>query len=60
MVSIAPARVPFTGDGTPYGLKVLRNQLAILSRAKVGERNHTLHRCAFIVARETSPARPWR
>jgi hypothetical protein len=35
----------------PYGLAVLRNQLDILRAARVGERNHTLNRCAFIVGR---------
>jgi len=40
-----------TGDGTPNGFTVLRNQLDILRNARVGERNHTLNRCAFIVAR---------
>jgi hypothetical protein len=39
-----------TGDGTAYGLTVLRNQLDTLRCAQVGERNHTLNRCAFIVA----------
>lgn len=38
-------------NGTRYGLEVLRKQLAILARAKEGERNHTLNRCAFVVAR---------
>ncbi len=51
LVPIAPPAGPFTGDGTPYGLKVLRNQLDILRAAKVGERNHTLNRCAFIIGK---------
>jgi hypothetical protein len=51
IVSIEPAAVAFTGDGTPYGLEVLGRQLANLRNAKEGERNHTLNRCAFIVAR---------
>lgn len=40
-----------TGAGTAYGLAVLRNQLEILGSAQVGDRNHMLNRCAFIVAR---------
>jgi len=39
------------GNGSAYGLAVLRNQLDVLRNARVGERNHTLNRCAFIVAR---------
>lgn len=32
-------------------MKVLRKQLAIIAAAREGERNHTLNRCAFVVAR---------
>ena len=53
MVPIPPAGT-FTGAGTPYGLAVLEKQLAILSAAKVGERNTTLNRCAFIVAKHVA------
>jgi hypothetical protein len=38
------------GMGTKKGLRLLEKQLAILRGAEVGERNHTLNRCAFIVA----------
>jgi len=41
----------YDGDGTRVGLKLLRKQLAILARATEGERNDTLNRCAFVVAR---------
>lgn len=51
VVAIAPAPGSFTGNGTPYGLMVLRDQLDILRAAKVGERNHTLNRCAFIIGK---------
>lgn len=47
-IVIAPPRF-VSGDGTPQGLAALRKQLDILSRAREGERNHTLNRCAFIV-----------
>ena len=36
-------------DGTTQGKTALQRQLDILSRAREGERNHTLNRCAFIV-----------
>lgn len=36
-------------DGTPQGKAALQRQLDLLSRAREGERNHTLNRCAFIV-----------
>jgi hypothetical protein len=48
-VPTVPTR--FDGDGTRVGLKVMRKQLAILARAREGERNDTLNRCAFVVAR---------
>jgi Bifunctional DNA primase/polymerase, N-terminal len=40
-----------SGIGTDRGIRILERQLAILRAAKVGERNHTLNRCAFILAR---------
>jgi hypothetical protein len=39
-----------TGAGTERGLRLLDKQLAILRAATEGTRNHTLNRCAFIVA----------
>ena len=48
-IQLPPGSTGFTGEGTPYGLAVLRNQLDVLRRARVGERNDTLNRCAFIV-----------
>ncbi len=48
---VPPAPRLSAGAGTAYGLAVLRNQLEILRMAQVGERNHTLNRCAFTVAR---------
>lgn len=48
---VPPATHLSAGAGTAYGLAVLRNQLEILGAAQVGERNHTLNRCAFTVAR---------
>ena len=45
---VAPAH--FEGDGTPYGLAVLRNELGRLRAAQVGTRNHQLNRSAFILA----------
>jgi hypothetical protein len=41
----------FDGDGSPYGLAVLRDELDRLRRARVGSRNHQLNRSAFAVAR---------
>jgi predicted trehalose synthase len=35
----------------PYGRRVLAAELAALSRATPGQRNHTLNRCAFKVYR---------
>jgi hypothetical protein len=40
----------FNGDGTPYGLAVLRDELNRLCAAQVGTRNHQLNRSAFAVA----------
>lgn len=39
------------GDGTPYGLKALDNELGELSRAPQGMRNHSLNACAFSLFR---------
>ena len=47
-IVIAPPRFR-DADGTPQGKAALQRQLDILSRAREGERNHTLNRCAFIV-----------
>jgi hypothetical protein len=44
------AAVELTGDGTPYGLAVLDDELARLRAAQVGTRNHELNRCAFVLA----------
>lgn len=40
----------FEGDGTPYGLAVLRDELGRLRAAQVGTRNHELNRAAFVLA----------
>lgn len=40
----------FEGDGTPYGLAVLRDELDRLRAAQVGTRNHELNRAAFVLA----------
>lgn len=55
-----PARVPvdlgdvasaeLVGDGTPYGLAVLRDELDRLAAAQIGTRNHELNRSAFVLA----------
>jgi len=45
------ASVDFDGDGTPYGLAVLRDELDRLRAAQVGTRNHELNRSAFLLAR---------
>lgn len=42
--------VEFEGDGTPYGLAVLRDELDRLRAAQVGARNHQLNRSAFSLA----------
>lgn len=44
----APAS--FEGDGTPYGLAVLRDELDNLRTAQAGTRNHQLNRCGFALA----------
>ncbi len=41
----------FNGDGTPYGLAVLRDELDRVRAAQVGTRNHQLNRSAFALAR---------
>jgi hypothetical protein len=51
VIALPTAPSSFEGDGTRVGLKVLRCQVKIVSRACKGERNHTLNRCAFVVAR---------
>lgn len=44
------AKADFEGDGTSYGLAVLRDETDRLRCAQVGTRNHELNRCAFILA----------
>jgi Bifunctional DNA primase/polymerase, N-terminal len=44
-----PNRPPALGH--PYGRRVLANELAALSRATPGHRNHTLNQCVFKVYR---------
>jgi len=44
------AAVDFPGDGTPYGLSVMRAELDRLRAAQVGTRNHELNRVAFVLA----------
>lgn len=44
------AAVELVGDGTPYGLAVLRDELDRLAAAQVGARNHELNRSAFVLA----------
>lgn len=39
-----------TGDGTPYGLAALEQELDRVRSAQVGTRNHTLNRVAFALA----------
>ncbi len=41
----------FNGDGTPYGLAVMRDELDRVRAAQVGTRNHQLNRSAFALAR---------
>jgi putative DNA primase/helicase len=41
----------FDGDGTPYGLAVLRDELDGVRAAQIGTRNHQLNRSAFALAR---------
>jgi len=45
---ISPAQ--FEGDGTAYGLAVLRDELDSLRASQVGTRNHMLNRTTFILA----------
>ena len=45
---VAPAS--FAGDGTAYGRAALKSALTSLRSAPVGQRNHTLNRCAFAMA----------
>ena len=40
----------FDGDGTPYGLAVLSDEILRLQAAQPGTRNHELNRCAFVLA----------
>lgn len=40
----------FDGDGTPFGLAVLRDELDRVRAAQVGTRNHQLNRSAFALA----------
>lgn len=44
------AAAEFEGDGTAYGLAVLRDELERLRAAQVGTRNHALNRCVFVLA----------
>ena len=44
------AAATFEGDGTAYGLAVLRDELDRLRAAQVGTRNHELNRAAFVLA----------
>ena len=41
----------FEGDGTPYGLAVLRDEVDRVHAAQVGTRNHQLNRSGFAIAR---------
>lgn len=43
-------RADFDGEGTPYGLAVLRDELDRMRAAQVGTRNHQLNRSAFALA----------
>lgn len=45
------AGTDFAGDGTSYGLAVLRDELDRVRAAQVGTRNHQLNRSAFALAR---------
>ena len=45
------AGTDFEGDGSPYGLAVLRGELDGVRAAQVGTRNHQLNRSAFALAR---------
>ena len=44
------AGASFEGDGSAYGLAVLRDELDRLRAAQVGTRNHELNRAAFVLA----------
>lgn len=44
------AGASFEGDGTAYGLAVLRDELDRVHAAQVGTRNHELNRSAFVLA----------
>ena len=44
------AGTAFDGDGTPYGLAVLRDELDRVKATQVGTRNHELNRSAFTLA----------
>ena len=44
------AGATFEGDGSPYGLAVLRDELDRLRASQVGTRNHDLNRAAFVLA----------
>ena len=44
------AGASFEGDGSAYGLAVLRDELDRLQAAQVGTRNHELNRAAFVLA----------
>jgi hypothetical protein len=41
----------FDGDGTPYGLAVLLDELDRVRAAQIGTRNHQLNRSGFAIAR---------
>ena len=43
--------VSVTGDGSPYGLKALREEASLVASATDGTRNHTLNRAAFKLAK---------
>jgi putative DNA primase/helicase len=45
------AAADFSGDGTPYGLAVMHDELDRVRVAQVGTRNHQLNRSAFALAR---------
>lgn len=44
------ATADFDGDGTPYGLAVLRDEMDRLRVARAGTRNHQLNRSVFALA----------
>jgi hypothetical protein len=49
-IEVHPPRFGDGTAGTDRGLRLLNKQLAILRAAREGTRNHSLNRCAFIVA----------